>query len=219
MRTIGLLTLGLGALGLFAVAPAPAQALQGATIEGVVRIRTTPPRRTAARYPGAGPAARPIQDIPAVVYLQGQVGGAPAPGAEQVMAQQDTAFAPPLLVVPMGSAVEFPNRDPFFHNVFSYSSAGRFDLGRYPRGESKGVVFDEPGVVKIYCEVHESMRAAILVTENRHHAVLDDEGRFTLRGVPPGTYTLVAWHADRGTAEREVTVTANGTVRVELELK
>ena len=196
-----------------------AVAARTGTIEGVVRIRAVPQRRVASRYPGAGSAsARPVQEIPALVYLKGPTGEPAPPVTAPEMAQQDTVFVPSLVVVPVGSTVRFPNQDPFFHNVFSYSSAGRFDLGRYPRGESKDVKFEEAGLVKVYCEVHESMRGAILVTENRHWTRPDAEGRFRLEGVPAGRYTLVAWHADRGEKETEVTVPASGVVRVELEL-
>jgi hypothetical protein len=69
------------------------------------------------------------------------------------IAQQDTAFSPSVVVIPVGAKVAFPNKDPFFHNVFSYSSTERFDLGRYPQGESKTVVFGTPGMVNVYCEV------------------------------------------------------------------
>jgi len=71
---------------------------------------------------------------------------------------------PAAMVVPVGTTVRFPNQDTFFHNVFSYSGPARFDLGRYPRGESKDVRFDEAGIVKVYCEVHEFMRAVVVVT-------------------------------------------------------
>lgn len=200
--------------------PAQAPGTVPGVIEGVLRVPPAPTRRVAQRYPGmgAGPA-RTVQEIEPLVYLRGSVAGAPAPPARDgAMAQKDTAFTPSLLVVPRGATVEFPNRDSFFHNVFSYSAVARFDLGRYPKGESKSVTFDEPGVAKIYCEVHDFMRAAVIVVENPFHAVPDDEGRFRIRGVPPGTYTLVAWHPDQGTAEREVTVPDGGTARVELDL-
>ena len=134
------------------------------------------------------------------------------------MAQEDTAFLPSLLVVPEGTTVRFPNHDPFFHNVFSYSGAGRFDLGRYPRGESKDVTFEEAGLLKVYCEVHESMRAAILVVENPFWAQPDAEGRFRMEGVPVGEHTLVVWHADRGEREVTVRVPEAGVARVEVEL-
>lgn len=196
--------------------PAGSAADTGA-IEGVLTVKRTPQRRTVDRYGGAA-SARPVQAIAPVVYLKGAVGVAPSADDDVTMAQKDTAFVPGLLVVPVGTTVRFPNQDPFFHNVFSYSSAARFDLGRYTRGESKDVRFQEPGIVKVYCEVHEPMRAVILVTENRHWAVPDSEGRFTLPDVPAGTHTLVAWHADRGEVEQEIRVRSGEVVRVELEL-
>ena len=196
---------------------ARAPALAG-VIEGRVTVRERPARRTPSRYAGAGAqAARPVQKIPAVVYLEGRIAG-PARPATTVMAQEDTTFAPAVLVVPAGAEVSFPNRDPFFHNVFSYSTAQRFDLGRYPRGEAKTVRFDEPGAVKIYCEVHESMRAAVIVTENPFHAVLGPDGSFRLEGVPAGVHRLVVWHVDEGTETQEVRVPEGGTARVELTI-
>lgn len=191
-------------------------------IEGVMELERRPARRMAQRYPGAGAGpARTVQDIPPVVYLRGPVGGsaaARAPDGPSAIAQRDTTFEPSLLVVPAGDTVAFPNRDPFFHNVFSYSGPARFDLGRYPQGESKSVTFSEPGVVRVYCEVHDFMRAAVVVTENRYHARPDAEGRFRIEGVPAGTYTLVGWHADHGSVTREVTVPAGGRVEVDLEV-
>jgi plastocyanin len=188
------------------------------TIEGRVTVRERPARRTPSRYAGgAGGSARPVQKIPAVVYLEGRLAGPARPLATE-MAQQDTTFSPAVVVVPARTEVTFPNRDPFFHNVFSYSSTQRFDLGRYPRGEAKTVRFDEPGVVKIYCEVHESMRAAVIVTENPFHAVLGPDGTFRLEGVPAGMHRLVVWHVDEGTTSQEVRVPEGGTARVELTI-
>ena len=137
---------------------------------------------------------------------------------DPVMAQQDTAFVPGVLVVRSGTTVEFPNRDDFFHNVFSYSDAQRFDLGRYPEGESKSVTFRTPGVAKVYCEVHEFMRSAVIVVENDHHEIVRD-GTFILDDVPPGDHTLVVWHADRGEVVRTVTVPDGGSVEVEVTLR
>ena len=189
------------------------------TIEGVVRLDARPARRTASRYPGQPAVARPVQQLPAVVWIAGAVPGVAAPArVDAAIAQQDTAFAPGVLVVPVGASVAFPNRDPFFHNVFSFSPTRRFDLGRYPRGESKSVTFDEPGVVKVYCEVHESMRALVVITENPLHAVVGPDGRFTIEGVPAGRHTLMLLHADLGTREVEVDVPDGGVARVRLEL-
>jgi hypothetical protein len=189
------------------------------TITGEVALKRAPARRVAERYVGAAPAAeRPMQEIPAVVYLKGsfETGGTPRPRPRLV--QQDTTFVPGALTVQVGTTVEFPNGDPIFHNVFSYSKPKRFDLGRYPRGESKSVRFDEPGIVRIYCEVHKSMRALVVVVPGPHHAVVDETGRFTLADVPPGSYELVAVDADRGTRTVRVTVSAGQTSRVMVSL-
>jgi plastocyanin len=186
-------------------------------IEGVVAMRRAPQRRAAARYQGRD-AAREIQEIPALVFVKGPIVASAAGGGSAVMGQRDKLFDPALLVVPVGTVVEFPNHDPVFHNVFSYSSAARFDLGRYPQGESKEVRFDEPGIVKVYCEVHETMRAAIVVVEHPYWAYPDETGRFRIEGVPAGTHTLVAWHTDRREREVDVTVTAGRSTRIELEL-
>ncbi|MDX1748256.1 MAG: plastocyanin/azurin family copper-binding protein, partial [Halobacteriales archaeon] len=149
------------------------------TIVGTVRVEEAPARRRAPRYTrGRVESARTIQPLPVVAYLRGSLPGGGG-RMDPVMAQQDTAFVPGVLVVRSGTTVEFPNRDDFFHNVFSYSDAQRFDLGRYPEGESKSVTFRTPGVAKVYCEVHEFMRSAVIVVENDHHEIVRD-GTFIL---------------------------------------
>jgi plastocyanin len=190
------------------------------TIDGTVTLHLRPPRRLTGRYPGAAPTPHAVQSLPAVAYLKGRIAGAPPapPARDPVMMQHDTAFVPPALVIPVGTTVSFPNDDPFFHNVFSYSRTKRFDLGRYPKGQAKQVTFNEPGVVKVYCEVHNFMRAIIVVTENPFAAVVADDGSFHIEGVPPGTYTLVIWHADLGEVEQSVVVPADGAVHVKAEL-
>lgn len=201
-------------------APAASPAPLTGTIEGVVVIPERPARRTADRYPGAGAAARARDEaqVPVAVHLEG-VPGSPSSRSGVRMVQRDTAFAPGLLVVPVGTTVDFPNEDPFFHNVFSYSRPKRFDLGRYPRGESKAVAFDQPGYVKVFCEVHEWMRGAVLVVENPHHAQVAADGSFRLADVPPGSWTVVATDFERGTAEARVTVRAGEVARVRLEFR
>ena len=135
------------------------------------------------------------------------------------MAQADTAFSPAALAIPVGTTVSFPNKDTFFHNVFSYSGSARFDLGRYPRGQAKEVTFDKPGIVKVYCEVHEFMRAIIVVTESPFHAVVDQTGAFRIDGIPPGRYRFVVWHPDLDPVEREVEVVAGRAARLDAELR
>lgn len=195
-----------------AVAQAPQQ---NGSITGEVRVARGPARRAAERYAGSAPAAeRPVQEVPPVVYLNGQSGPGEAQRTRPRLMQQDTMFAPAALAVTVGTTVDFPNADPFFHNVFSYSKPKRFDLGRYPRGDSKSVHFDRPGTVKIYCEVHKSMRALVVVVPNPYHAVVDSRGRFSIRAVPPGRYELVVVDAERGNRTADVTVTAGQSSHV-----
>ena len=195
----------------------PSQAV--GVIEGRVSLSPPPPRRTASRYPGGAAEVHAIQQLPAVAYL---VGSVPAPAAgsasRATMEQRDTAFVPSVVAVRAGGVVSFPNGDPFFHNVFSYSTAQRFDLGRYPQGESKDVTFPEPGIVEVFCEVHEFMRGAILVAGNPHHSVVGTDGTFRMGGVPAGEHTIAFWHPDHEPVERRVTVTDGAVARIEVEL-
>jgi plastocyanin len=147
--------------------------------------------------------------VPAVVYLEGALPRAPSADTA-TMTQEGGRFLPGALAVRSGTVVRFPNADPFFHNVFSYSGP-RFDLGRYPPGESREVLFDRPGIVRTFCEIHEFMRAVVLVTDHGFHAVVDDDGRFRITGVPPGRYTLRAYHPDFGSAEVPISIAPGET--------
>ena len=210
---------GISAAGLLPSSPATAQAPTG-TIEGRVVLEPPPSsRRSAQRYPGGQAESHEIQQLPAFAYLVGRISGAGVPDAHPTMTQRDTTFVPSVVAVPAGGTVGFPNADPFFHNVFSYSSAHRFDLGRYPQGETKSVTFPEPGIVEVFCEVHEFMRGAIVVTENPFHAVVGADERFRIAGVPEGEHTIAFWHPDHEPIERRIVVTGGGTARIEVELK
>jgi plastocyanin len=184
-------------------------------IEGRVTVRQLP-ERVGARYAGAGgSASHKIATLPAVVFIEGTVAGhVPQPLQELQMAQRDTAFQPSLLAVPVGSSVRFPNDDKFFHNVFSYSKTKRFDLGRYPKGESKSVVFDHPGAVAVFCEIHKWMRGAIIVLDNPYYAVVRDDGSFSIPNVPAGSYKVTVWHPERGKKTFDVTVPATGAAKL-----
>jgi plastocyanin len=124
-----------------------------------------------------------------------------------VMSQADSTFVPHVLPVLQGSTVEFPNSDPVFHNVFSLSKPATFDLGRYPKGGSKSVRFDKPGIVKVFCHLHSDMSAVVLVRDNPFFTIPQEEGGFRIDGIPPGEYRAYAWH------ERAELVTE--TVRIE----
>jgi plastocyanin len=192
---------------------------QTGSITGRVELQPQAPRRSTSRYAGATADSKEEQAVPAVVYVLGAVPGSPPPSRPIEMIQKDTAFTPAAVIVGVGSSVDFPNEDPFFHNVFAYSEARRFDLGRYPQGESKAVEFPDPGVVGVFCEVHERMRGVIVVAENPFHALVGVDGSFRIDGVPPGTYRVAFWSADHEPTEQSVTVAADETTRVEVELR
>jgi plastocyanin len=184
-------------------------------------MQPVPPRTAVSRYPSpGGPLQRTIDPIPTVVFIEGPVAGAPAwarPSAA-VIAQRDLRFSPSLLVVPRSTPVSFPNEDSEFHNVFSYSKAKRFDLGRYPKGESKRVTFDKPGIVKVYCEVHPWMRAAIVVLESPCYGIAAANGSFSIEGIPAGRYSLVVWNVDAGSQKVAVDVSAGKTLELHIRL-
>jgi plastocyanin len=141
----------------------------------------------------------------AVVYLEGSF-PRPAQAPTARMAQKDLSFVPAILPVQVGTRVEFPNLDDTYHNIFSYSPAKRFDLGRY-RSDERPIpseVFDAPGMVTLRCDIHEHMRAIILVLETPHFVVSDTAGAYRLEGLPEGRFTLKVWLDSRTTLERAV---------------
>jgi len=152
----------------------------------------------------------------AVVYLVGSFPKPSSPPARQV-AQKDLTFVPALLPVQGGTRVEFPNLDDTYHSIFSYSPAKRFDLGRY-RPEERPIpseIFDKAGLVTLRCDIHEHMRGLILVLNTPHFAMTDADGRFRLRGLPSGHYTLKAWIDSKTTHEQLVELKRGETVRVD----
>jgi Plastocyanin len=128
---------------------------------------------------------RPSDVGQAVLWLTGNQVPAGAPTTVEI-ATEDKQFVPRLIVVPRGSTVAFPNHDPFNHNVFSVSPEGPFDLGLYGRGTAKSVRFDRAGVIKVYCNVHASMRGLVVVQETSLYAQPGADGTFRMTGVPPG---------------------------------
>jgi plastocyanin len=161
------------------------------------------------------PASRPSELRPAVVYLDAAPKGAFEldEAVHATMDQRGEAFVPHVLAVTVGTTVDFPNSDPFFHNVFALSKTRPFDLGRYSRGKSKSVRFDRPGVVQVFCDIHSHMSAYILVFAHRYFTVTDPSGRYEIGRVPPGTYTLTVWHEGDVRETRAIVVPgAGGTI-------
>ena len=153
----------------------------------------------------------------AVVYLEGSFPKRNSTTAKEML-QKDLNFVPALLPVQTGTRVSFPNLDDTYHNIFSFSPPKRFDLGRYRPDERPipSVVFDTPGLVTLRCDIHEHMRALILVLDTPHFVMSDGEGHFRLSGLPAGRYTLKAWLSSKTTLERPVELASGSTLRVNL---
>jgi len=154
----------------------------------------------------------------AVVYLDGAFPPSSLSPAKQV-AQKDLTFVPLLLPVRVGTKVEFPNLDDTYHNIFSYSPAKRFDLGRY-RPDERPIptqVFDKPGLVILRCDIHEHMRGLLLVLNTPYFVMTDTSGHFRLDGVPAGHYTLKAWIDSRTTREKPVELKSGETLHVDFQ--
>jgi hypothetical protein len=174
-----------------------------ADVEGSVRVRST------ANEPA--PTAQPI-----VVYLTG-FRQPPLPGSP-VISQKNKAFVPSLRIIVAGQSVQFTNDDPVVHNVFSTSAARAFDLGKPGPQQTREVTFPTPGLVDVYCNIHEAMFANVLVLPNRAFALVDEAGHFVIHDVPPGHYPLHAWGRNVEPFETEVTLTEGKPVTLDLVL-
>lgn len=154
----------------------------------------------------------------AVVWLEPRGGGPPPAKSRTQIVMESREFVPRVRVVGAGSAVGFPNQDPFRHNVFSKSGPSEFDLGLYARGESKDARVDRPGVYPVFCNIHAKMVAYIVAVPTSYVAQPNPDGRFTIAGVPAGTYTVHAWHDRGGEQTHEITVAADGLSDVSVQL-
>ncbi len=161
-----------------------------------------------------------------VVFIEGKVGTNSTPStnvatvATTKIAQKSAIFSPHVLPVMVGTKVEWPNEDTIYHNVFSTSDAKSFDLDLYKGNPpEKRVTFDKLGRADVFCSIHANMHCVVLVLENPYFASTDENGNYTILNVPPGTYTLKAWHERLPADEREVVVPTNGAVKADFVLK
>jgi plastocyanin len=161
-----------------------------------------------------------------VVYIDGPMTNEPSsiPPTAQVtttkpaVSQSNAVFSPHVLPVMAGTTVEWPNKDVIFHNVFSYSEARKFDLDLYKDPVVKSVTFTNTGRVDVFCSIHANMSCVVLVVPNRHFAMTNGKGVYTITNVPAGTYTLKAWHERLPTQSRQIIVPATGEVKVDFTL-
>jgi hypothetical protein len=164
---------------------------EGVEVSGKI-LMTTPMQPAGKKHKDALNAAN------VVVWLSPLRLGAVAPivPARQPLyrlVQKDKMFTPHLLVVPTGTQVEFPNQDPFFHNVFSLFNGKRFDLGLYESGTSRSVRFDREGISYIFCNIHPEMGAIVLALNTPYYGISGENGLVTLHNVPAGSYRLNVW--------------------------
>ena len=149
-----------------------------------IRLHLTWPHATTNRAVPALLWLEPLSGTPAVPFVSKE---------HYTLLQKNRMFLPHLLVVPVGAVVQFPNKDPFFHNVFSLFDGKRFDLGLYEAGSSKSVSFSREGVSYIFCNIHPEMSAVVVALSTSLYAVADHTGSFSLASIPPGDYRLHLW--------------------------
>jgi plastocyanin len=165
---------------------------------------------------------RPLSNDSKVVIWLTPLGATPAPATPRQtppipqLVQKDKSFQPSLLVIPAGGQVEFPNRDPFFHNVFSLFDGKRFDLGLYESGTTQFVKFDKPGISFIFCNIHAQMSAVVIALNTPYYAISNGHGEISIGEVVPGRYQMHVFHPSVSpdslhAAEREITVTPSDT--------
>ena len=153
-----------------------------------IRFNLYPDLAQPATAPDPQPAVNEMANVIVSFEPAAALDGAVPPrSARPVMRQEGLTFVPHVLAIPKGSTVEFPNVDSIFHNVFSLSKAASFDLGRYPKGSSKSIRFDRPGIIKVFCHIHSDMSGVIVVLDNPFFAVPDARGHYSIDGIHPGT--------------------------------
>ena len=192
---------------------------RSADIEGAVIIRhkltkrkvtasVSSYQRGMAVEPGAPDVTDPLafERAHVAIYLEGQAVGKPTTATIE---QNHRQFLPDMLVISAGSTVSFPNLDPIFHNVFSLSQPKTFDLGNYPKDQTRKVTFPKPGIVFVNCRQHPNMTATIVITPNQWNTTADADGRFTLTNVRAGSYQIVAWHKAAGFFRQTIEVDEN----------
>lgn len=206
-----------------AIVATPSAAPTVGRIEGYVRLTSASVRPVPSGvYPSRRVSAPVAHHTPemdnVVVFIKNAPARERLPQMRATISQKDESFVPRVVAITTGSTVEFPNFDPYFHNVFSLSRAASFDLGRFPRGDSRTRKFTNSGLVKVYCHIHSHMNASILVFDHDYFQIPDASGSFSLAEVPTGNYEISAWHERIGESVRQIRVDPGQRTRVEFSL-
>lgn len=141
----------------------------------------------------------------AIVYLEGI--STPPIEEEAILAQVNKQFSKRLLAVVKGQTIKFPNYDRVQHNVFSTDKKNPFDLGRYRKGKAKSIELSKTGKLKVYCNIHQKMISDIIVLDNHYFSITDSSGQYNIKDIPPGEYTIHAWHIFGGESNKKITIT------------
>jgi hypothetical protein len=203
--------------------PAAAQARPVGRIEGrvviTVPVSTAPPSAAygARRVEKAAPRSG-SELLNVIVFIQDAPKVTPLPLTTARILQESETFVPRVVAITRGSTVEFPNGDPFFHDVFSLSRSATFDLGSYPRGQKRAHQFRQAGLVKVYCHIHSHMSASIMVFDHTFFTIPKTDGGFTIDNIPPGSYKVGAWHERIGETSQPVTIEAGRTAEIQFAL-
>lgn len=200
--------------------------LAAGTVEGTVRLTAAtapeppmlgPYSRRRYRPPSRSPSAAPSPEDVVVFVVVDDAVPAPADTAARIV-QRNRTIVPHVTAIQVGTTVSFPNLDDVYHNLFSLSGPHPFNLGRYPPGEARTQVFRQPGVIRMFCDIHSEMTGVIRVVDSPHFTRPDGEGAFRIAGVPAGTHRVVAWHETAGADTVEVEVPGGGVAHVELRV-
>jgi len=166
--------------------------------------------------PAANQAAGEKENV--VIWLEGTHDSKP-PETTIKISQRSLQFSPDFAIAVRGQKVEMPNDDDVVHNVYSFTGQNQFNLGLYAKGESRTVVFDQTGIVDVFCSIHHQMHARVFVVPTKYFANGMPGHSFTLADVPPGKYVLKAWHQRSHMMEKTIIVPATGSVTADINLE
>jgi len=184
-----------------------------------IPVSTAPPSGAYGARRVERPAARTGSELSnVVVFIQNPPIPAQLPVTRARILQENETFIPRVVAITRGSAVDFPNGDPFFHDVFSLSRSATFDLGSYPKGQTKSHVFRRAGLVKVYCHIHSHMTASIMVFDHPFFTMPKADGTFALDAIPEGTYQVSAWHERIGQQSQSIRIEAGRTSEIQFAL-